>query len=74
MINTSKRWRLDAYDFVKGLLVAILSAVLTFLYPSVQAGQWVFDWKQIITVSITAGLAYLVKNWASDSVTITPKP
>jgi hypothetical protein len=49
-------------DFGKGLLVAVLSAVLGAIYTSVQAGVLTFDWKAIGGYALTAGLGYIMKN------------
>lgn len=56
----SLNWR----DFLKGLLMAMLSAVITFVYQVVQAGT-AFDanfFKAMGVVAITTLLAYLSKN------------
>lgn len=54
-------------DFGKGLLIAVLSAVLTVIYTTVQAGSLAFDWKTIATTALAAGLAYLGKNLFTNS-------
>lgn len=54
--------KLNIKDFAKGLLVAVISAVLTVVYTSLQAGSLNFDWKVIATTALTAALAYLTKN------------
>ena len=51
-------------DFVKGLAVAVLTAVLTAVNQSLQSGA--FDWNQIGTIALTAFVAYLSKNFLSD--------
>ena len=55
-------------DFGKGLLVAVLSAVLGVVTTSLNAGSLTFDWKVIGTVALSAGLAYITKNFFSNSV------
>ena len=58
-------WR----DFLKGLLLAILSAVITFVYGVVQSGTS-FDgefFKAAGVVAVTTLLAYLSKNLFENS-------
>lgn len=58
---------LNTKDFIKGLLVAVLSAVVTILYNTIQSGSLAFDWKQIGVVALTSALAYIMKNLFSNS-------
>lgn len=58
-------WR----DFLKGLLLSILSAVITFVYGVVQSGTS-FDgefFRAVGVVAITTLLAYLSKNLFENS-------
>ena len=58
---------LNTTDFLKGLLMAVLSSVITVVYQTVQTGSLVFDWKTIATMAITSGLAYIMKNLFTNS-------
>lgn len=58
---------LNVQDFFKGMVVAVLSAVVTFLYNSMESGTVVLNWKAIATTSITAALAYIIKNYLTNS-------
>lgn len=62
----SKLWRLSTNDFVKGLIVAVLSGVLTLILDLLKAGS-VINWSQIGTVALIAMLSYLLKNFGTDS-------
>jgi hypothetical protein len=56
--------KLNWRDLLKGLLLAVLSAVVTFVYEVVQAGTS-FDKEFLIragTVALATALAYLLKN------------
>lgn len=56
---------LDRNDFLKGLIVAILAAVLTALANLFNAPGFSFggvDWSQVGQIAIMAGIAYLSKN------------
>lgn len=61
-MNPSSFGSLNWLDFGKGLLVATISAPLAVLAQSLQAGNWMFDWKAIAGTAAAAFGAYLVKN------------
>ena len=56
---------LNKYDLLKGLLVAIITAVLTGVYNALQSGVAI-DWKIVLTTGVTAGIGYLLKNLLSN--------
>jgi len=58
---------LNSTDFLKGLIMAVLSSVITVIYQTVEAGSLVFDWKAIGTMALTSGLAYIMKNLFTNS-------
>ncbi len=58
--------KLNIEDFFKGLIVAVLSALVTFLYNTMDSGEVVLNWKMITTTSLTAALAYIIKNYLSN--------
>jgi uncharacterized MnhB-related membrane protein len=58
--------KLNIEDFFKGLIVAVLSALVTFLYNTMESGEVVLNWKMIGTTSLTAALAYIIKNYLSN--------
>lgn len=58
---------LNTADFIKGLIISVLSSVLTVVYQTVEAGSLVFDWKSIGTIALTSGLAYIMKNLFTNS-------
>lgn len=49
-------------DFWRGLIIAVLTAPLTIIYQSLQAGSLDIDVKAILLVAIAGALAYLLKN------------
>lgn len=63
----SLKWR----DALRGLIVSVLAAVITVVQASIDAGDLNFDWKKIGTVSVTAGIAYVVKNFFEPAKVIT---
>ena len=56
-------WR----DLIKGLILSVLTAVLTYIYQILQSGNLTIGWNQVALVSITALLGYLIKNLATDT-------
>jgi hypothetical protein len=70
----SKLFKLKLNDFWRGFVLCIFTATLTIVYNTVQAGSLNFDWKYILTTTLLAGLAYLLKNIASNSKNEPFKP
>lgn len=68
---TNKQFSLQTRDAIKGLVIAVLTAVLTVAYASLEAGTLNFDWKLIGTTALTSALAYIMKNWLEPTKTIT---
>jgi hypothetical protein len=58
---------LNSSDFLKGLIMAVLSSVITVVYQTVEAGSLTFDWKAIGTIALTSALAYIMKNLFTNS-------
>ena len=63
----SSIFTLDNKDFIKGLLVAVLSSVVTILYNTIETGSLTFDWKAIGTMALTSALGYILKNLLTNS-------
>ncbi len=68
--TTSEQFSLNWKDILKGGLVAVLSAVLTVVYTTVQADSLSFDWKAIGITAATTALSYLLKNFFTPSATV----
>jgi uncharacterized membrane protein YvlD (DUF360 family) len=58
---------LNTKDFLKGLFIAVVTAVITILYTSIQNNVFTFDWKNIGMVALSAALAYIMKNLLTNS-------
>jgi hypothetical protein len=66
----SNMFKLNLQDVAKGLIVAVLAAVVTFLGNALNAPGFdfvTFDWGTLLSVAMTAGLGYLAKNFLSDT-------
>ena len=68
MATTSDRFSLTSRDFVKGLIVAVILPVLTIIQQSISHGELTFDWKLIGLTAAGGLVAYLIKNFFTDSV------
>ena len=75
-MDCAKLWALCKSDWVKGLIVAVLTTPLTIIYQSTSAGTLVLDWKAIIAAAMTGGIAYLLKNFSTgeNGKILTDKP
>lgn len=73
MSQTSTRFTLQVRDFLKGAVVAVVTPVLTFLLDSLSADQFVFNEKKLYIVAISAFIAYLLKNYFTDDVSVAQK-
>ncbi len=61
----SALFSLDHNDLLKGLLVAVLAAVFTFLANAFQAPGFAFsgmNWGLVFQIGFMAGISYLGKN------------
>lgn len=59
--------KLTPHDFAKGLIVSVLSSVLTIMYQTIETGSLVFNWKAIGTVAIMSAMGYILKNLVTNS-------
>lgn len=59
--------KLNWSDFSKGIIVAILTAVLTYIANALQVSGLNLDFGQVLSIAITAGISYLAKNLLTDS-------
>jgi hypothetical protein len=60
---------LNTRDFLKGLILVVITAIVTGIYQLLQTGA-LFTWetlKPILITSATAALSYLIKNLLSNS-------
>jgi drug/metabolite transporter (DMT)-like permease len=66
MKTTTGLLQLDQSDFIKGLVMAVLSAVLTTIYqavlPATMGKPIEFQWNVIGAIALTTAIAYLLKN------------
>jgi hypothetical protein len=60
---------LKGIDYVKGFVVAVLTAVLTAVIPVIQTGTFPTgaQLKTMLISGLAAGIAYLIKNMLTNS-------
>lgn len=58
---------LNSKDFIKGLMVAVLTTVISIVYTSLQAGNLQLDWKVLGMTALSSALAYITKNLFTNS-------
>ena len=61
----SKLWTIKLSDWQRGLVIAVIMAVITTIYEGLQSGT--VNWKTVLTVAIGAGLSYFGKNFITGS-------
>ena len=57
----------DLNDFAKGLIVAVLSSVLSIIYTTIHSGTLHVDWQLVFSTALTSGLGYIIKNLFTNS-------
>lgn len=62
-VRISEKYSLSLPDYVKGAGIAVGTAFLQMIVDTLNTGNLVFDWKTILVTSLSAGAAYLAKNW-----------
>lgn len=72
-VVTTKRFNLNLSDWVRGLIVAVVTGPITIILDSINQGSLTFDWKKIGLVALAAGLSYVIKNWAFTPNEVTIK-
>jgi hypothetical protein len=68
--TTSKLFRINLNDTLKGLVVAVGGAVFTVVQNSIEIGNLKFDWTNIWHIALAAFVAYIGKNFFTNSQTV----
>lgn len=66
-MKNSKLFSLNIYDFLKGLVVAILTPIIVFAQGYFANGTLDVEIKSLLAVGLSGFLAYLIKNFFSDA-------
>ena len=62
------KYSLSKLDWLKSLIMAGLVPVLYIIQTSLTNNELTFNWKQIGIAAISGMVAYLIKNFFTDSV------
>ena len=65
----SNLFRLDSKDWIKGLVVAVLVAIVGAVQQMLQGHGLdfaLYDWAGIMDIALKAGAGYLMKNFLTD--------
>jgi predicted membrane channel-forming protein YqfA (hemolysin III family) len=66
-MKNSKLFSLALPDWFKGIVVAVLASILPIILSTIQAGSLTFDWATIGKTAAAALIAYLLKNFFTNS-------
>jgi hypothetical protein len=72
VVVTSRKYTLNWLDAGKGLVMAILTAVLMAIESSLEAGEIEINYKKVAVAGSLAAIAYLLKNFFTPSEIKTP--
>jgi hypothetical protein len=65
-MKSSKLFSLNIYDFLKGLIIAILSPIIVFAQGYFANGTLDIELSALFAVGLSGFLAYLIKNFFTD--------
>jgi hypothetical protein len=68
-MKDSKLFSVNTKDFLKGLIMSVLTPVFVIIEQSVSAGSLTFDWKFITLAAIGGFLGYMTKNFFTPAKT-----
>lgn len=69
-MNASKPFSLNLQDAAKAILIAAITAILGGLQQALTqhgADFGAYDWAAILDLGLSAGMAYLIKNYFQDA-------
>lgn len=69
-VKTSEQFWLNAKDFGKALIVAVLTPCLLIIQQTIAAGSLTLNWKEIAMAAVAGGVGYLIKNFFTPAQTI----
>ena len=66
-MKKSELFSLNTFDFIKGLLVAVITAVLTTVLQMLTQVPPYVNWNQVGIISLISAISYLLKQLATDN-------
>ncbi|MFB5946138.1 hypothetical protein [Albibacterium profundi] len=73
-VTEKKQFSLKGWDYVKGLILAVVTPVVAVIIQTLDAGELTLDWLTIRTVAASALFAYLSKQFFEPSKVVVEKP
>lgn len=67
MQKLSSFLRINIRDFAKGIIIAMLGAVIGLITATIEQGSLTFDWPVIGKTALLAALTYLTKNLLTNN-------
>ncbi len=58
---------LEWKDGARALFLSVVTSAFTLILQTLEAGSLTFDWQKIGTVAATTAVAYILKNWLTNS-------
>ena len=55
-------WSVKMSDWGRAFVISVITAPLTIIFQSVNAGSLVINWKTILAAALSGGIAYILKN------------
>lgn len=66
----SPQFTLQARDFLKGAILAVIASVAPLVQSTLNSGELTFNWKAIGITALGTFVAYIVKKFALDPPTV----
>ena len=66
-MKSSKLFNLNIQDFIKGLILTVLTSVAVIIKTTIESGSLTFDWPTIGKYAMIAAISYLMKNLLTNS-------
>lgn len=67
----SPQFTLQARDFLKGAILAVISSVAPLVQATLDRGELTFNWKAIGITAVGTFVAYIIKKFALDPPTVS---
>jgi len=66
-MKKAKLFSLGLKDWIKGLVMAVLAAVVVLIQETIATGSLHFDWQSIGKTALLTAIAYITKNFLTNS-------
>lgn len=74
-VITSKLLSLNTRDFLRGLALTVITAVVTTIYDAIKDGGFAaINWELVLQVGLSSGLGYLLMNLGTQQKIVVVNP